>query len=161
MSDRWRGIVAALLNPDLRAALAEVMADERLTPARRDRALARLEELGMLRRTADGVVFDDSTLRGILAETAPVKRVGPYRYLDGDRRIDRYPVRDDDLRELLAWVAERALSAEDVVTEPELNERLAAFTDDVALLRRHLVDTEVLERTRSGSSYARVVPGEI
>lgn len=154
-------MVAALLNPDLRAALAEVMGDGRLTPQRRQRAIERLEQMGLVRRTADGVEFDDRMLRAVLDANPPATSTGPARYLDGNGRIDRYPVRADDLRELLVWVCERALAAEEILTEPQLNERLSAFADDVALLRRHLVDAELLERTRSGSSYARVAPGSI
>lgn len=161
MSERWRGIVAALLNPDLRAALGEVMGDRRLTPPRRERAIERLEQIGLVRRTAAGVEFDERMLRAALDANPPAKATGPARYLDAGGRIDRYPVRADDRRELLAWVCERALAEEEILTEPQLNERLSIFADDVALLRRHLVDAGLLERTRSGSSYARVTPGSI
>jgi hypothetical protein len=157
VSERWRGVLAALLNPDLRATLADLTADDGLTDARRVRALARLEELGLVARdAADRPRFDDRVIRELLAEN-PVPRVsGPERHLDGSGRIDRYPVRADDRRALLAWVADRALAEDEVLTEPQLNERLAVFADDVALLRRHLVDHGLVERTRSGSEYARV-----
>lgn len=157
MSDRWRGVVAALLNSDLRAALAE-MPQVPLTDARRARAIARLEQLGLIRAdAADGAhVFDEASLRSILAEAPVVRREGPERYLDGAGRIDRYPLRDADRRELLAWVAAQALQPGEVLTERHLNERLEPFTADVAVLRRYLVDAELLERTRSGSEYALV-----
>jgi hypothetical protein len=54
-------------------------------------------------------------------------------------------------------IAQRVLSEGEVLTEKELNGRLRAFTEDVPLLRRHLVDAELVERTRSGSEYALVV----
>lgn len=157
MSERWRGVVAALLNPDLRAALAEVPAVS-LTPARRARAFARLEELGLVRREGDGWVFTDAALRDILAENPPVRLTGPARFLDAEGRIDRYPLRDDDRRELLGWVAEQALAEGETWTESEVNERLEPYAPagDVAVLRRYLVDFGFLERTRSGSEYARV-----
>jgi hypothetical protein len=41
-----------------------------------------------------------------------------------------------------------------VLSEKELNERLEPFSSDVAVLRRHLVDHGLVERTRSGSEYA-------
>lgn len=53
------------------------------------------------------------------------------------------------------WVVERAFGAEEVLDESDTNERLARFTGDVAALRRYLVDAGLLERTRSGSEYAR------
>jgi hypothetical protein len=159
VSERWRGVVAALLNPDLRAALAEIVGDDALTPARRERAVARLEELGLVARDADGAArFDDGELRAILAVDARPTASGPERYLDGEGRIDRYPVRAADRQELLAWVAQRVLEPEEVLGEAEFNGRLLAFTDDVAALRRHLVDHALVERTRSGSAYARVMP---
>lgn len=85
------------------------------------------------------------------------RRTGPERFLDGEGRIDRYPVRADDRRELLTWVAERVLPRGLVWTERDVNELLAPVAPggDVAVLRRHLVDDGLLERTRSGSEYAR------
>lgn len=156
MSERWRGVVAALLNPELRAALAEVTDASPLTPARRRRALARLEEIGLVRLDGDEPRFDETVLRELLAEGAPATREGPERYLDGAGRIDRYPVRDAERRELLAWVARRALQPGEVFTERQINERLEPFAHDVAVLRRYLVDAELVERTRSGSEYALV-----
>lgn len=156
MSERWRGVVAALLNPDLRSVLAEVMRGDTLTDARRARALARLSEIGLVHETDDGVVFDEAFVRGILAENAPAKPTGPARFLDESGRIDRYPTQADDRRELLRWVAEEAFEPGVVLSERDANDRLERFTDDVAALRRHLVDAEILERTRSGSEYALV-----
>lgn len=89
---------------------------------------------------------------------APRRRAdGVERFLDASGRIDRYPQRDADRRALLAWVADRAFPGGEVLAEREVNERLAPFAPggDVAVLRRHLVDHELLERTRSGSQYAR------
>lgn len=44
----------------------------------------------------------------------------------------------------------------EVLTEAELNERPVPFDEDVAALRRYLVDEGLLMRTRSGSSYSRI-----
>ncbi|MGC5223044.1 GNAT family N-acetyltransferase [Micromonospora sp. DT81.3] len=85
-------------------------------------------------------------------------RSGPGRFVDADGRIDRFPVRAAELRELLAWVADRTFSPGEVLSERALNERLSGLTNDVALLRRHMVDHGVLARTRSGSEYSRAEP---
>lgn len=154
MSDRWRGVVAALLNPDLRTVLADAIAGPPLPSARHDRATARLIDLGLLRRDGDAVVFDDRVVREVLAESARPRPTGPHRFLTDAGRIDRYPVHPADRAELLRWVASRAFEHGEVLTEAKTNERLTAFTDDVAALRRYLVDAELLERTRSGSEYA-------
>ena len=160
MSERWRGVLAALLNPDLRAVLAESMGTTPLTDARRRRAVARLVELGLVRADVAGTLeFDDAGVRGILSESPPVKPSGPQRFLTADGRIDRYPAQQSDRDELLRWIADRAFRRGEVLTEKQANERLAPFTTDVAALRRYLVDAGLLERTRSGSEYARVDPG--
>ncbi|MDY0909818.1 DUF2087 domain-containing protein [Microbacterium sp. CFBP9034] len=161
MSDRWRGVLAALLNPDLRAVLAEAMSDDPaptpLTAARRGRAIDRLQELGLVRLDGDVLRFDEAAVRGILNETPVVKPAGAAaRYLDGQGRIDRMPVRETDRRELLEWVAARAFRVGETLDERAVNERLAVFTGDAAALRRHLVDAALLERTPSGSEYALV-----
>ena len=160
MSERWRGIVAALLNPDLRAVLAETIGGAELSAARRERATDRLLETGLVRATPDGIAFDEDFVRAVLAEVPKARPTGPQRFLDGEGRIDRYPMQAGDRIELLRWVFEQAFSPGDVLSERETNERLARFTDDVAALRRYLVDAELLERTRSGSEYALVEADE-
>lgn len=156
MSERWRGVAAALLNPELRTVLAEAMGGRPLTDARRERATARLIEIGLLRTTPDGAQFDEGFVRALLAENPVGRPTGPHRFLDGRGRIDRYPVQSADRFELLRWVVGQVFTAGEVLSERETNARLARFTDDTAALRRHLVDAELLERTRSGSEYALV-----
>lgn len=164
MSDRWRGVLAALLNPDLRLVLAGVIVESEggrtVTPARRARALARLRESGLVREEADGPSFDETAVRTLLGEISGRQPAGPLRFLDAQGRIDRYPVRAPDRRELLTWIAARAFRPEEVLTEPEVNQRLAVFADDAVILRRYLVDHGLLERTRSGSEYAPVALDE-
>lgn len=81
------------------------------------------------------------------------------RFLDRDGRIDRYPLRAAERRELLVWVATRALPLDEVLDERAVNTRLEPYAPggDVAVLRRYLVDHELVERTASGSQYARIV----
>lgn len=154
MDERWRGVLAALLNPDVRTVLAEAIGDSDLTPQRRTKALARLQQLGLVREGEVGPIFDDTVIAQLLSN-APPRRIGPERFLRADGRIDRYPTGANERRALLDWVAVRVLQPDEVLTERELNDRLRAFADDVAALRRHLVDASILERTRSGSEYSR------
>jgi len=79
------------------------------------------------------------------------------RFLDASGRIDRYPLRAGDRRELLEWVAGRALPAGAVLDEKRVNEALAPYAPggDVAVLRRYLVDHGLVVRTASGSEYVR------
>ncbi len=160
----WRPVVAALANPHARLLYARIVVGERepagLTrgvPAAKARnALHALERAGLVREHAGSWVDTSDVLTGLLAAAATPRAPGVERYLDGRGRIDRYPTDAADLRELLEFVAARVLAAGEVVTERELTERLAPFGPDTAALRRAMVDAEVLERTRSGSEYARV-----
>jgi hypothetical protein len=83
-------------------------------------------------------------------------REGIERYLRADGRIDRYPSSNSERLALLTWIIGRALPSGVVVNESRINELLEPYSDDVAVLRRYLVDHELVERTTSGSEYARV-----
>ena len=70
-SERWRAMLAALLNDDARSLLAETTASEPPSAVRRERALARLEQAGLVQRRGDAVVFDAEGVRAMLV---PVPR---------------------------------------------------------------------------------------
>lgn len=112
---------------------------------------------GLLRATGFTIVDDRGGVRWERA-TGSRAQHGPQRFLTPDGRIERYPVRADDLQALLELVLPRVLSPGEVLTERELNARLAHLTDDTALLRRNLVDHELVERTPSGTEYALAEP---
>lgn len=158
MAEEWRRVVAALANPDLRLTWARLVAgaDETdatagLSPARRRKVLEGLRGAGLV----DEASVPRPAVFGELLAAAPVppQPTGPERFLR-DGRITQYPASQAERRELLGLVAERAFRSGEVLGEREVNERLAAFHDDVAVLRRYLVDAGLLVRTRSGSSYA-------
>ena len=83
-------------------------------------------------------------------------RAGVGRFLVGGLgpRIQALPATPAERRELLLWVRDAALRPGEVLTEPQLNERLRVFHEDVALVRRYLVDPGLLERTPTGTEYA-------
>ncbi|MCL2514863.1 MAG: DUF2087 domain-containing protein [Microbacteriaceae bacterium] len=158
MAEHWRAVVAALANPDMRTVWARLVlgadiedAFAGLSPARARKVAAGL--------AAAGLVDAASAPRpGVFAEVlaaapVPPQPSGPERFLR-DGRIDRYPASQAERGELLALVAGRAFRSGEVLDESTVNERLAAFHEDVAVLRRYLVDFGLLVRTRSGSSYA-------
>ncbi len=75
----------------------------------------------------------------------------------------RLPALPPTLSERYRQIAEliaRFLAVEGVLTEDEVNQRIAVIADDVAAVRRMLVETGWLERDRAGTSYgsARSVP---
>lgn len=147
--ERWRGMLAALLSDDVRAVLGETAAPA--SGARRDRAVARLQKVGLVVDDDGDVSFVGDTVRALIS--SPPRATGPERFLDRDGRIDRYPATADDREELLLFIAQRAFSPDLVLTEADVGEALASYAPagDVAVLRRYLVDAALLERTRSGS----------
>jgi len=79
-----------------------------------------------------------------------------------DGPLERLPKRPDDREALLRFVAAQVLPAGECDDEPGLNLRLRRFTEDVAMLRRALVDHGLVDRAADGSSYAGLVArGEV
>lgn len=79
------------------------------------------------------------------------------RYLvRGEDTIDRYPRRQNDRRMLLQWIADRTFPPGQLaLTESDVNGLLYRYTDDVAVLRRYLVDFGMLDRSPDGTVYRR------
>lgn len=152
----WRAVVALLANSETRAALAGLSDADSLTATRRERALRRWEQAGVITRDADGApLVDEARLRATLSAVSPGARVGPQRFLSSDGHIHTYPARPAERHELLEQVIERVLTGEEVITEATLNERLADFTENAATLRRYLVDAGLLHRQPDGTGYHR------
>ena len=165
-----RRIAAVLANDDMRTLYATIVLgqDSTLPAATAKKALAALLRSGLVQQVVeegddshpgDGhrVVASPQVFRELLAQHPPrVIATGVEKYLR-DGKIDRYPAAAHERHELLVWVVERAIGVDEVLSERDVNERLEPFTDDVAALRRYLVDAALLERTPSGSTYARVV----
>lgn len=157
----WRPAFAALSNAITRQVYAQIVLDRNdpgsdLSPSRRRHAIDTLLKAGLIEhRDGRYVAGDDVFSRILRAAPQPVRRHGIGRFLTVDGRIDRYPAAAAERRQLLEHVAAEVLAPGEVVSEPELNERLVPFDSDVALLRRYLVDHELLERSRNGSEYVR------
>lgn len=158
MTSAWRPLAAALANEATRTAYARIVLGDPdplagLAPSRARHVGEALLRSGLVIEREGALVADDAALKEMLATDAP-RPTGVARFLRPDGRIDRYPTNAAERRDLLVAVAGEVLAPGEVVTERELTDRLAAHADDVALLRRHLVDHGVVERTRSGSEYA-------
>jgi hypothetical protein len=159
----WRRVVAALANDDARTAYAQIVLGAQLpevvpelSARRRDKAIAALLESGLVQRNAgneleaSGAIFTDL----LIQQPRRQAQTGLARFMRLGR-IDRYPANMEERRELLAWVASEAIRPGEHLTEKQVNERLLSYSDDVVMLRRYLIDFELLERTPSGSSYIR------
>lgn len=158
-SERWRPIVAALANDDARLAFARLVVDADgdpfagLAPSRRAHVRRQLESAGIIDDVDGEVVLRGHVFADVLRDGAVVRPTGIQRFLQSGR-IVHYPARPADRLELLQWIATQTLRTGEVVTERVMTERLSAFTDDSAALRRYLVDAGIVERTASGSEYA-------
>ena len=157
--ERWRPIVAALANDDARRVFARLVvapdgdAFAGLSPSRRAHVRRQLESAGIIRDVDGEVALQPDVFADVLRQSAVARPTGIQRFVQ-DGRVMQYPARPAERLELLRWIATQTLRTGEVVTERVMTERLSAFTDDSAALRRHLVDAGVVERTASGSEYA-------
>lgn len=153
----WRPVVAALANPDTRAVIGLLITGgdveahlAELSPSRRRHVVATLVRAGI---ADESLAFRPGVFDELLRREPARKATGIDRFLRGGR-IAQYPAKPVERAELLRWVAARALRPGEVIPEREMNERLAAFSDDTAVLRRYLVDAGLVERRRDGTEYA-------
>lgn len=162
--DAWRPVLAVLANPDARRVLAELMlgaqpdaAGARLSPSRRSHVAEMLRKAGLV--GADGCL-DESVFARVLRDASRPARTGVERFLTAEGRVDRYPAQASDLRELPSRIAHEVLAEGEVVGKREFTRRLSRHADDAVVLRRHLVDAALVERTRSGAPSMHFVPSE-
>jgi hypothetical protein len=157
--DGWRPLIAALANDDARRVFARLVLDSEedpfvgLSPSRRTHVQSQLERAGLITDVDGRRVLNSEAFADALRRAAVSRPTGIQRFVR-DGRILQYPARPTERLELLQWVAREALRPSEVVSEAEMNERLSAHTDDVAALRRYLVDAGFVERTATGSEYA-------
>ena len=163
----WRRVMAALANHDARTAYAQIVLGAKLpdvvsdlSGGRRNRAIDALLDSGLVERAGGNELEASRTIfRDLLAQQPKRQALtGVARFMRLGR-IENYPANRAERRELLAWIASEAIQPGEDLTERQVNERLLSYTDDVALLRRYLIDFGLLERTPSGSSYSRPEEG--
>jgi ArsR family transcriptional regulator len=75
-------------------------------------------------------------------------------YLNADGTIGQIPLQPGKLRIILNYIL-NAFETNKVYTEKEINAILIRFNEDVASLRRYLVDAGMLVREQDGSKYWR------
>jgi hypothetical protein len=129
-------------------------------------ALARLVAAGLAAGTGNGVY---RAVPGALREAATavdgLQPIAPllalYPQLNGyfsHGRLSSMPPTLSDRYQLLGELITRFLALTGPHDEGEINRRLAPVTDDVAGVRRMLVDTGWLQRDRAGSTYGAARP---
>jgi hypothetical protein len=124
-------------------------------------ACARLTGAGMATGTGNGIYRAD--LDAVRQAVAAVDRMQPifpllaeYPNLRGffaHGRLTALPPTMSDRYQQIGEMLARFLALDGLHDEDEINRRLAAVTDDVAGVRRMLVETGWLERDRAGTTY--------
>jgi DNA-binding IclR family transcriptional regulator len=132
--------------------------------------LARLVGAGLATGFGDGVYrADQSALREAAAavdRTQPISvLLRDYPQLRGffaHGRLTGMPPTMSDRYQQIGELVARFLALDGLCDEDAVNRRLAALTDDVAGLRRMLVETGWVERDRAGTTYGpgRPLPQE-
>jgi hypothetical protein len=156
--------MAALANDTARKVFAELVlsGDDSptllaLAPSRRRHVIRVLTGSGLVAEHGGTLSVDAGVFSRMLAVApARAQSEGLERFFTDDGRVAVYPANKRLRGLLLSMIAARTLQPDEVVSEREINERLSRFADDVALLRRHLVDYGAIERNRSGSRYALI-----
>jgi hypothetical protein len=124
-------------------------------------ACSRLRGLALVTGTGNGVYR--ARLDGLREAAADVEKEQPIARLlvvypelrpyFAHGRITELPPTMSDRSDLMGELLARFLDLDGLYHEGEINQRLAAVTDDVAGARRMLVETGWLERDRAGTTY--------
>jgi DNA-binding IclR family transcriptional regulator len=143
------------------ASLAELSDTLGLPLPKAGDACARLVALGLA--TGSGTGPYRARIEGLREAAAAVDRLQPIDALLGDYpqlrsnfshgRLVGLPPTLSDRYDLIGELIARFLDLDGLHDEGDINRRLTAVTDDVAGVRRMLVDTGWLERDRAGTTY--------
>lgn len=155
----WKPIVAALANAEMRAVFARIVLEpgskrhfEGFSPVRSERLVESLLKSGLIDESGGELAVSETVFRDALAAGTKPPPSGLARFMDGDR-IVQFPSNLSDRVELLRNIAGRVLHGGEEISETEINSRLRRHSDDVAVLRRYLVDFGLVERNRDGTAY--------
>lgn len=129
-----------------------------LSESKRRKVVSALLRSGLVDQSTRA--FQEGAFRAVLDATPVDKREGVERFVDG-LRIRHYPANLEERRNLLKWVADQAIDPGEVLTENQVNDRLRPFSEDVAVLRRYLIDYQLFERRSDGTEYALTGSGPV
>ncbi|BCJ46279.1 hypothetical protein GCM10010168_52300 [Actinoplanes ianthinogenes] len=124
-------------------------------------ALGRLAGLGLASGSGDGyyrakpeVLREAAQALVSTLPIAPLLREYPQlKSFFAHGRLIALPPTLSERYEQIAELLARFLAVDDLLTEDEVNRRIAVVAEDVAAVRRMLVETGWLERDRAGSTY--------
>jgi hypothetical protein len=163
----WRGVIAALANPESRRVLglllAELDASEYLALLplkRRERVVRVLSDAVLLDSSGDALRLRAERFAELLAAVPVERPTGIDRFVVNGR-LEQYPAGADDRTAVLRHLIDRVMpEPAELVDERTITERLEVLTDDPVTVRRYLVDAGFLDRAADGSSYRRAIPSD-
>ncbi|MHC6175105.1 DUF2087 domain-containing protein [Glutamicibacter endophyticus] len=158
MALNWLEVFAGLKNPGMRATLGLVLSDQREQLEQNSataKNLSRWQSIGLLTEREGTLVVDDDALsQALAAHRKPAEdRAGIQRFFDGPR-LHTLPAKPEDRRAVMEAVRHAVLSPGERVSEAQLGDRLRVIHDDVALIRRYLIDHGLLVRSIDGAEYS-------
>ncbi|HAY42518.1 MAG TPA: hypothetical protein DCY59_02750 [Micrococcaceae bacterium] len=156
-NNKWVEIAAGLKNPNMRKALGLVLAgeDDKLGNSSQSvKDLHRWTKIGLLVDQDQRWILNEELLNDTLAAASATntQHTGILRFFSGDR-LNALPARPADRHEVMVHIRDRVLAAQESLREDQLNERLAVIHEDVALIRRYMVDHNLVQRDADGTAY--------
>lgn len=151
----WQRILSTLASHRLRGLYAALVLGQQPEMTAKERQ--KLLDAGLVMDDGGALTIAPDIFKEALASARTPEPTGPERFLAGGLVV--LPHRAADRLELLGYLRDRVSAAGETLAEKELNARLAAFTEDVPMLRRAMVDYGFLVREPDGSAYRRA-PGQ-
>lgn len=150
-------VFAGLKNPQMRRVLAAILLEEqqRLGSDRTTaKNLERWVKIGLVIEQEGSWVLNEQLLSDTLAAGAKprTEREGIERFFRGFK-LTTLPAKPTERLAVLTHIRDAVIGGDQQLTEAQLNERLRVIHEDVALLRRYMVDHGLLERDGDGSRY--------
>ena len=163
----WRGVIAALANPESRRVLGLLLAEldvseylASLPLKRRERVVRVLSDAGLLDRSSDALRLRAERFAELLAAVPVERPTGIDRFVVNGR-LEQYPAGAADRASVLQYLIDHTTpDPAERVDERTITERLEVLTDDPVTVRRYLVDAGFLDRAADGSSYRRAIPSD-
>ncbi|MDI6105807.1 DUF2087 domain-containing protein [Actinoplanes sp. NEAU-A12] len=110
-------------------------------------------------RARDGVLREAAQALGRTQPIAPLLAEYPQlKSFFSHGRLTSLPPTLSERSQQIAELFARFIAVDGVLTEAEVNDRIAPAADDVAAVRRMLVEAGWLERDRAGTSYGSARP---
>lgn len=161
-TNTWRAVISALADDRARDVYARIVlaqpvdeALDALSPGKRRRVLDTLLSAGLISPDGAGWRTEPEVFRDALRSAPAAPRAAGVDRFFVDGRLTVYPSRAADRDAVLLHIVGRMTEPGEILTERAVNDRLAAIVDDVAAMRRYLVDAGLLERSRDGGAYSR------